>query len=136
MKNMFQQASGHLSVALQFPCLPSSVVILRRQILTPMCLFQRRAVAPHTSIDSLKQAAVRKQTKIFLFTFKLTCLFVGCSLPYKAFMLFHALGADVPRSLFNLLGFIRSLYHIIDGWTFCLNAELYETMRLMLGCGG
>ena len=91
-------------------------------------------MVPNSSIENLKQAIVRKQTKIFMFTFKLACLFVGCSLPYKALMLLHALGADVPRSLFNLLGFVRSLYHIVDGWTFCFNADLYDTLRAMFVC--
>ncbi|KAF0303723.1 hypothetical protein FJT64_024370 [Amphibalanus amphitrite] len=83
-----------------------------------------------------EEAQRRRNMKIVVFTFKLACLFVGCSLPYKVAILLYGLGLSVPRLVFDLLGLIRILYHVVDGWIVCTNSELLEAMKLMLcPCG-
>ena len=78
---------------------------------------------------------LRQHLRIFIFTFKLACLFLVCSLPYKLSVLLSGLGAPVSFTLITTLGMVRMLYHILDGWTFCANEELLDTMKAMVrGC--
>ncbi|XP_037071673.1 uncharacterized protein LOC119093905 [Pollicipes pollicipes] len=79
---------------------------------------------------NINEAAKRRQNmKMFIFTFKLACLFLGCSLPYKFALLAHGLGLAVPLIVLHLLGIVRSMFHIIDGWTFCANEELWQALK-------
>ena len=82
-----------------------------------------------------EQAQLKQNMRIFLFTFKLACVFLVCSLPYKLAVLLHGLGAHSSFTLITSLGMVRMLYHILDGWTFCANEELLDAMKAMLGCG-
>ena len=67
-----------------------------------------------------------------MFTLKLVCLFLVCSLPYKLALLFHGLGFTVPREVLELFGLIRMLYHIVDGWMVCTNKDLLNVMKELL----
>ena len=76
--------------------------------------------------------------RIVIFTLKLACLFLVCSLPYKLAVLLFGLGVHSSVPLIRALGMVRMLYHILDGWTFCANSELLDAIRAMLGgccCG-
>ena len=79
-----------------------------------------------------EEAQRRRNMKVVIFSLKLACLFLGCSLPYKVALLVHGLGLDVPRLVFELLGLVRILYHIVDGWIVCTNEELLEAVKLMV----
>ena len=79
-----------------------------------------------------EEAQRQSNMKMVIFTLKLACLFLGCSLPYKVTVLLYGLGLNVPRIVFDLLGVIRMLYHIVDGWIVCTNDELMEAMKLLL----
>ena len=75
--------------------------------------------------------ALRQHMRIFVFTFKLACLFLVCSLPYKLAIVLFCLGAHSSVNAIRLLALVRMLYFILDGWTFCSNSELLDAVRAM-----
>ena len=70
--------------------------------------------------------------RIFVFTFKLACLFLVCSLPYKLAILLYGLGVHSNESIIHPLATLRMMYFILDGWTFCSNVELLSAGKAML----
>ena len=80
-----------------------------------------------------EEAQLSQHVRIFIFTFKLACVFLVCSLPYKLAVLLSGLGVHSSVSVIQALGMVRMLYHILDGWTFCANEELLDAMKTMFG---
>ena len=69
--------------------------------------------------------------RIFIFTFKLACLFLLCSLPYKLAILLYGLGFHSSATLIQVLAMFRISYYIFDGWAFCTNEELVDAVKVM-----
>lgn len=86
------------------------------------------AVSLDSAFHNAKAAQFRRNIRLFVFTLKLACLFLGCSVPYKIAMLVRCVGAWPPRPVVSAASFLRVLYHVTDGWLFCTNEELMEAM--------
>ena len=80
-----------------------------------------------------EEAQLTQHVRIFIFTFKLACVFLVCSLPYKLAVLLGGLGVHSSVGLILSLGMVRMLYHILDGWTLCANGELLDAMKELFG---
>ncbi|XP_043204814.1 uncharacterized protein LOC122372035 [Amphibalanus amphitrite] len=100
---------------------------LRRKQVHPQCLDQEQGQPNQRSTTN----AVRHHMRIFVFTFKLACLFLVCSLPYKLAIVLFCLGAHSSVNLIRVLALIRMMYFILDGWTFCSNRELLDAVKAM-----